>query len=323
MKLLTTLPLVVCLCNGQTLTLEAARVASSPDLRARAASLATPGRGLLTGGDAMRGARVFREHPAAQCVRCHMIDGAGGITGPDLSQVGARDRGYLRQALLEPSAVIAPGYGTTTLRLADGRTLTGTVRIERTDSLTILADDTLRTIATRSVLTRTPSISAMPAMSGLLTPHELRDVIEYLASRRDTLPDAPLDVARWTRVEPARARVTLASGTPEGTLHLGGASFTRGVRVHGPTTLDYAIPDGARVFVARVGVDDGATGTAGFTVRVDGRVVWSAGPMRRGRVAHVWAALPPGARVLELTTDDGGNGPLEDRVDWVEPGFLR
>ena len=45
------------------------------------------------------------------CDACHMINGAGGEVGPDLSKVGAAyDRDYLRRALLQPNAEIAKGF---------------------------------------------------------------------------------------------------------------------------------------------------------------------------------------------------------------------
>jgi mono/diheme cytochrome c family protein len=45
------------------------------------------------------------------CDACHMINGAGGDIGPDLSKIGAsRDRAYLRRALLDPNADIAKGF---------------------------------------------------------------------------------------------------------------------------------------------------------------------------------------------------------------------
>lgn len=45
------------------------------------------------------------------CDACHMINGAGGEVGPNLSKIGAnKDREYLRRALLKPNADIAKGY---------------------------------------------------------------------------------------------------------------------------------------------------------------------------------------------------------------------
>jgi PQQ-dependent dehydrogenase (methanol/ethanol family) len=64
-----------------------------------------------------------------QCANCHMVFGAGAPIGPDLSAV-ARDRTVdeLREALGNPGAHIAAGYGLVTLELRDGSTLRGFAR---------------------------------------------------------------------------------------------------------------------------------------------------------------------------------------------------
>ncbi len=65
----------------------------------------------LAGGDAAKGEKLFREHPAAQCARCHTVDGTGGDAGPKLDGVGKRlDDDRLLRALIEPSAELAKGF---------------------------------------------------------------------------------------------------------------------------------------------------------------------------------------------------------------------
>ena len=58
-----------------------------------------------------------------------MVYGAGEPIGPDLSNV-ARELtvDQIRQALLQPSAQITPGYALVTVRLRDGSTLRGFAR---------------------------------------------------------------------------------------------------------------------------------------------------------------------------------------------------
>jgi len=68
---------------------------------------------LKTGGDARRGAMVIFTNPAAECTRCHAFEGTAANVGPNLSKIGASlSRDQLVEALLDPSARIAPGFGT-------------------------------------------------------------------------------------------------------------------------------------------------------------------------------------------------------------------
>ena len=66
----------------------------------------------LSGGDPLRGERVVRSHAGAQCLRCHRVAGFGGEAAPVLDGIGAlRDREYLLQSMIEPSAVLVEGFG--------------------------------------------------------------------------------------------------------------------------------------------------------------------------------------------------------------------
>lgn len=140
----------------------------------------------VEGGDAARGESVFLNHAAAQCQRCHAIDGVGGEAGPDLSTIGKlRDREYLVRAIVAPQAEVAAGYGTISVTLKDGTVYAGTIRGESDGELTMLTPDGKTvTVAVGDIASRTPPISAMPPMTYILTPHELRDVVAYLATLR-------------------------------------------------------------------------------------------------------------------------------------------
>jgi len=141
----------------------------------------------LAGGDAEAGQAVFTGHPTAQCMRCHRIDGEGGQAGPDLSTIGAKvDRAYLLQSLVNPNAKIAEGFDTIVLNTKKGATIAGTLKNETDDQITIAqADGRDITVDKSAVATRTAvSVSAMPPMGALLSKDELRDVIEFLATRR-------------------------------------------------------------------------------------------------------------------------------------------
>ncbi len=140
----------------------------------------------LVGGDAARGREVFVGHAAAQCVRCHVVNGNGGTAGPDLSKVASqpgKDRAYLLESMLNPSAKIAPGFGAVTLNLADGRTVSGVLAEENAKAVVLVHPDGKReTIPTEDVERRSQPTSAMPAVDRALTPREVRDLVEYLST---------------------------------------------------------------------------------------------------------------------------------------------
>lgn len=176
--------------------LEAARSSPDPELRAQASRYeaaldsdgeAARGRLLLNGGDRTAGERVFRTSVTGQCVRCHDAGGAGAQAGPVLAGVGRRlDRAALLESLLDPGARIAEGFGTVSVTLSDGATVDGVVVKETAGGLTLrLSEGGLREIPLPEIRERrTSSLSAMPPMGGVLTPRELRDVVEFLAGWR-------------------------------------------------------------------------------------------------------------------------------------------
>ena len=73
-----------------------------------------------------------------QCSSCHMVSGEGSATGPDLSNV-ARELtvDQIREALLRPSARIAPGYDLVTAHLRNGKSIKGFARSRSSFSVVI------------------------------------------------------------------------------------------------------------------------------------------------------------------------------------------
>jgi len=135
----------------------------------------------LKGGDAENGRRIFYRHTGAQCIRCHVVDGQGGAAGPELTGIGERlSREELLEAMVEPNARIAPGFGVVTAVLENGETIRGVLREETQTTLTIESGDTKRTLQKTELSQRTNTPSSMPAMGDILTRKELRDLVEYL-----------------------------------------------------------------------------------------------------------------------------------------------
>lgn len=136
----------------------------------------------LYGGDPTAGEKVFNEHLAAQCIACHRIGDKGSEVGPPLTQVGKKGRDYIFESLVSPQAKIAAGYGMMTLTTKSGASIAGALKSETDTSLTlILPDKTETTIKLSDISNRTQPISTMPPMGDILSPTELRDLIEFLA----------------------------------------------------------------------------------------------------------------------------------------------
>ncbi|MDX1944731.1 MAG: HEAT repeat domain-containing protein [Pirellulaceae bacterium] len=158
----------------------------------------------LIGGDAARGREVFTGNRQAQCSRCHKVDGRGGDAGPDLSTLVSRTinepssgisqagddpslllRAFVLQSLLAPDAHLAAGFASVTLRLADGRIIAGMLKAETAERIDLQTPDgQVLKIATADIDERTQPKSPMPPMGKVLSPRDLRDVVEFLATRR-------------------------------------------------------------------------------------------------------------------------------------------
>ncbi len=138
----------------------------------------------LYGGERRPGRSVFNNNPTAQCVRCHAVNGAGGVVGPALDNIAnILTREQILESLIEPSARLSPGYGTVTVTLKDGQVVKGVLEEETKEELILRTSDAEpMEIAVSRIEKRENGMSAMPAMGRLITKRELRDLIEYLSS---------------------------------------------------------------------------------------------------------------------------------------------
>jgi putative heme-binding domain-containing protein len=140
---------------------------------------------LTDGGDPVAGRALINGHLGANCVACHRVDSdEGSEVGPSLRQVGAqRTKSEIAQSLVEPSAKIVVGYGIETLQLKSGETVAGSVLKESTKTIDLkLTDGKVRRLSVADVAQRTPPVSIMPPMLGILSPAEIRDVVAYLTT---------------------------------------------------------------------------------------------------------------------------------------------
>jgi quinoprotein glucose dehydrogenase len=148
------------------------------------------------GGDADRGRRVFFAAAAVGCVRCHRAEGRGGNAGPNLDGLAdRRERGHLIESIVSPNAQLSEGFATAILTTNSGRRLQGVVMADDGTHLTIRTPDgTLHGVAVAEIEERTPGDSTMPAdLAQKLSRRDLRDLVEWLASLRETAaPEAGL-----------------------------------------------------------------------------------------------------------------------------------
>ncbi|WP_262248753.1 HEAT repeat domain-containing protein [Parapedobacter soli] len=142
----------------------------------------------LQGGDARRGRRVFFQHQQAQCMRCHALDDRGGNAGPQLNGVANRlSREQLLESIIEPSKRIAPGYGIVMLELNDGEQLSGIFQGEDERGVKIRkGQEPDRVIPHGSIKNKTFSPSSMLDMKGILSKREIRDVVAFLATLKES-----------------------------------------------------------------------------------------------------------------------------------------
>lgn len=94
-------------------------------------------------------------------------------------------RQQLLESLIDPSARLAPGYGQVSVTLKNGQKIAGTLREESPAAIAIQDPaGQLQRIQVADIATRTNGVSAMPPMKLLLTPREIRDVVEFLSTLR-------------------------------------------------------------------------------------------------------------------------------------------
>lgn len=143
---------------------------------------------LANRGDAARGRAVFEDAGGAACARCHRVRGSGGDVGPDLSNIGGKyAREHLIESVLEPSRQIVEGYRPTIIALDDGRVLTGLIKSESAERLTLVdAEGREWAVDPAKVEERRfADVSIMPwGLAARLTREQFTDLVAYLESLR-------------------------------------------------------------------------------------------------------------------------------------------
>jgi quinoprotein glucose dehydrogenase len=141
----------------------------------------------LAGGDAENGRLVFLTKTAAECQRCHRLDGQGGEVGPPLNGVGKQTREYLLEAVVLPNKAIAKGYDSVLITTIDGKTVSGVLKSEDATEVRLITPEGKPVAVKKSDIDdRRATKSAMPDdLAGKLTKRELRDLVEFLSGLKE------------------------------------------------------------------------------------------------------------------------------------------
>ncbi len=143
---------------------------------------------LETAGDAAHGKQLFGDARGLACIRCHRVGAVGGEVGPDLSTIGAQAaRPLLAESILYPSRMVREGYNQVGIEMADGIMLSGIVRGETNEVLTVRdAEGNTRDLPKTQIKDRQASdVSLMPeGLHAGLSLQDFSDLVAYLESLR-------------------------------------------------------------------------------------------------------------------------------------------
>jgi putative heme-binding domain-containing protein len=127
-------------------------------------------------GDAPKGRAVF----SRVCQQCHTLFDVGGKVGPDITGSNRGDLDYILQNIVDPNAVIPNEYQTWNLETKDDRSITGIVKEQNDNAVTIVtANETLVIPRAEVASLQRGELSMMP--EGLLQALSEEDICDLLA----------------------------------------------------------------------------------------------------------------------------------------------
>jgi len=136
-------------------------------------------------GQPNAGQQIF--NGKGKCFTCHMINGQGGRTGPDLSRIGERRQpDKLRLDLTNPNNEVGPRWWTMQATRLDGSVIEGLRLNEDTFTFRIIDKNENLWSFSKATIRSFQRIedSTMPSVEQTLTVKEIDDLVAYLASLR-------------------------------------------------------------------------------------------------------------------------------------------
>ena len=136
-------------------------------------------------GDAVAGRAVFNANGG--CLSCHRVGARGAVTGPNLSNVGARlTPEAIRRQLTDPPTAIDPKNRLAELVLADGKTQQGKLLNQDPFSLQLLSTSGELVAYQRSQVREIRAVDPpkMPSYKNVLTDEQINNLVAYLSTLR-------------------------------------------------------------------------------------------------------------------------------------------
>jgi alcohol dehydrogenase (cytochrome c) len=259
------------------------------------ASLTAPAIEKQVSGDAAAGQRFF--FGAGNCRSCHMIQGRGGIAGPELSNLGRERRlSQIEQSLTKPGTT----HQVLSVELPGGRKVRGIVRNESNFDVQLLGlDGAMHLLEKARILRRVEETkSLMPPVTA--TP----DLLAFLSrlDRNQPLPGLP-PLSTATAVKPGPGDWPTYNGQWNGNRHSPLKQIHPGNVAQLAPQWIFTVPDARRLQVTPLVVDGVMYVTAANQAYAldarTGRQIWQFRmPLTKGVIGDASAAINRGAALL-------------------------
>jgi putative membrane-bound dehydrogenase-like protein len=151
-------------------------------------------------GDPERGRKVFNATAGPKCKSCHSPDESRKSLGPNLSGIGDKlGKEAMLDAILNPSAGIAPEYYVWVLKTKKEGEVIGIIADDTPQRVTVLTDATteLRFKPSEVMARRRSRLSMMPEdLAGTMTEQQLVDLLSFLTTLKKERRDNAVSVLK-------------------------------------------------------------------------------------------------------------------------------